>query len=255
MVPPGWYEDGEQNVLRWWDGTEWSDPSGDPRLRPGDATAVDSIVLTFVADPRWPPPPAGFYPTPMWEAAQGWSKPVDDLWRAVGLDDETAVLELSDVLAILSEEGAETPDIWRLDNRDRFPLVWVAPPNWPSAAPGWSPPNGWKAPRQWGHAPMNWQFWQHDPSTITHVTDAIHASADRRSRALVRSTAGIAILLSHAETALCAAVRLTPLALSPLPSAARNGFPVSAPQPLAEALKSAHHNLNRSVSVESPIVV
>lgn len=248
VVPPGWYKDGEQDVLRWWDGSAWSDPSRDSRLRPGKPTAVDSVVLAFVADPRWPPPPTGWYPTPMWEPAQSWSKPVDDLWRAVELDDETAVLELSHILAILTEEDANTPDVWRLDNRDTFPLVWVAPPNWPSAAPGWSPPDHWKAPRQWGRAPENWQFWQHDRASITHATTAIHASADRRSRALVRSTIGIATLLSHAETLLCDAVRLTPLALSPLPSAARNGFPVSAPQPLAESLKSAHHSLNLSVS-------
>jgi hypothetical protein len=248
LVPPGWYKDGVQDVLRWWDGSEWSDPSRDPRLRPGDATVVDSVALSFVADPRWPPPPAGWYPTPMWEPAQGWSKPVDDLWRAIGVDDETAVHELSHVVATLSEEGADTPNIWRLDNRDTIPLVWVAPPNWPRAAPGWSPPDRWKAPRQWGPAPRNWQFWQHDPAIIAHETAAIHASADQRSRALVRSTVGIATLLSPAETLVCEAVRLTPLALSPLPSAVRNGFPISAPQPLAESLKSAHHSLNLSVS-------
>lgn len=249
LVPPGWYKDGEQDVLRWWDGSEWSDPSRDPKLRPGDATVVDSVTLTFVADPRWPPPPSGWYPTPMWEPAQGWPKPVDDLWRAVGLDDETAVLELTHVVALLTEEGADTPNIWRLDNRDTIPLVWVAPPNWPSAAPGWSPPDRWMAPRQWGQAPKNWQFWQHDPAIVAHQTAAIYASADRRSRALVRSTVGIATLLSHAETLLCDAVRLTPLALSPLPSAVRNGFPISAPPLLADRLKSAHHSLNRSVSI------
>src|SRR5690606_13484706 len=110
---PGWYADGERDALRWWDGAGWSDPAYDPRFRPGAATALDSVVLTFAADPTWPPPPAGWYPPPMWEPKQGWSEPVDDLWHTVGLDDETAVQQLSDVVAILGAEQAS--DTWRLD--------------------------------------------------------------------------------------------------------------------------------------------
>lgn len=247
IPPPGWYNYQVQGVMRWWDGSGWSDPSADSRLRPGEPTSIDSVVLEFAADPSWPPPPSNWYRIPMWQPEQGWQAPVDDLWRAVGPDDETYLAELSHAVTILEEE-ALAKDVWRLDSREAIPLVPVAPPNRPNPAIGWSSLARWKAPRGWGRAPKDWQSWQPDPTLIARRTAAIHAKADQRSRALARSTIGIALLLSDAEALLCDVVRLTPLALSPLPSAARNGFPISASTQLTEALWAAHEGVVRSVS-------
>lgn len=246
-APPGCYRDG-QGLMRWWDGREWSDPFNDPRLRPGTPTVIDSARLTFVPDTRWPAAPSGWYPPPMWQPEPGWPEPDDYLWSVAGLNDATLVADLDPVLEILEQEATTVADLWRLDSHDSIPFVWVAPPNWPTPTPGWSPPDRWKAPRHWGPAPKGWQFWQQDPNVIDFKTAAIHAKADERSRALVRSTAGIATLLSLAESTVCQVTRLTPLTLSPLPSAARNGFPVTAPSDLAQSLKAAHDELNWHVS-------
>lgn len=245
---PGWYRDDDQNLMRWWDGETWSDPSRDARLQPGTPTAVDGVVLQFTSDPSWPEPPVDWFPSPLWEPGSGWPKPAGKLWRATGLDAEDLLAELSHHRAIRQQEVEQPKDLWRLDGRDGIPFIWLAPPNWPSPPRGWSPPEGWEAPRQWGRAPEDWQFWQQDPSIIAYKTAAIHTKADQRSRALVKSTVGIASLLSEGEALLCDAVRLTPLTVSPLPSAARNGLPVGAPPHLTQTLQDAHYHLNWCVS-------
>lgn len=246
-IPPGWYRD-DHGRLRWWDSREWSDPDHDPRLRPGTQSVVDSVVLRFVADERWPPPPPGWFPPPLWQPETAWPDPKDDLWQVGEHGPELHLEQLTDVAEILSAEAEISENAWRLEHRDDIPVVWASPPGWPKPPAGWFPPHKWRAPREWGPPPSGWQFWQPDPSVISFRIASIQSHADSRSRALVETTVGIVVLLSSIESLLCDITRITPLALSPLPTAARRGFPVGAPSHLAERLRSAHQELNQSIS-------
>jgi hypothetical protein len=42
----------------------------------------------------------------------------------------------------------------------RMKLRWVAPPNWPTMPPNFTPPTGWKPDDSWPEPPPGWQFWQ-----------------------------------------------------------------------------------------------
>lgn len=244
-TPPGWYVDESDLGRRWWDGSSWSCPGDDPRIRPGTPTVFGSAVLEFRPDSTWPPAPAGWYPPPLWEPGPGWREP-GELWHVVGLGVEAELQELSKIMEVFKAE--QEPEAWGVEDLSNIPVVWTPPPSWPQPPPGWSPSNDWKPERAWGRPPTGWQFWQHDTAILKHRESVVHKEIDKRSRALADSIVGIAKLLSFADGLLCNASRMTPLILSPLPRAARHGFAISAPEDLITASKSAHSQLNLAVS-------
>jgi hypothetical protein len=252
MNPPGWFPtDGQPDERRWWNGTAWEHGvEHDQRIALERATVFGSR-LHFTPDPTWPPAPTNWFPPQMWQPGPGWADPVESLWGVAAEDDDAdstlaRVEELAQVVEILIRESE--PDAWQITDLDRIPVVWRPPPSWPPVPHGWSPPPGWKAPRAWPRTPAGWDFWQHDPGILAYRNDALRADIEQRSTTLAGSLTGIAMMLDTGDRLLCRATQLTPLALSPLPTAVQAGLSAAPPQHIVFNTQMAHYQLNVAVS-------
>jgi hypothetical protein len=254
VTPPGWFPTEEEpGARRWWNGTTWEDGVEQDQRIALDHKTVFGQMLVFVPDPTWPPAPAGWFPPPLWEPAPGWRQPVEPLWQ-VALDDDSDMemesarvrWELAQVNDIYARELE--PDAWAVADLDAIPIVWTPPPSWPGTPPGWAPPQGWKASREWGPAPAGWEFWQRDQSVLAYRAETLRTDIEQRSMMLTSTVTGTAAELTIGDQVVCVAARMTPLALSPLPTAARAGLGAVLPQRVVVATQAAHHRLKLAVS-------
>lgn len=254
MNPPGWNPIPEQpGRYRWWNGVSWEDDAqNDERIDLARPT-VFGTRLEFRPERTWPPAPTGWFPPPLWEPGRGWDDPTEALWRVA--DPDTSDSTLDSELDSLMERARVADaflreldhDSWHIDFNS-IPLVWTAPPSWPPAPRGWSPPAGWKAPRVWGRAPDGWEFWQHDREVVSHRVTTLWNEINERSAVLMGSLTGIAKVLDTADRTLCRATTLVQLAVSPLPTAAQAGFHTSPPGDVVFDTQTAHYELSLAVS-------
>ena len=250
--PPGWFSvEGEPGARRWWNGTAWEDGVEQDRRVALDRPTVFGARLKFVPDPTWPSPPKDWFPPPLWEPGSGWSSPAGRVWDVAADDDdlESELVRLEESAQVVDIRIRESePGAWHVADLDAIPIVWTPPPSWPAVPTGWSPPPGWKAPRAWAPVPAGWNFWQREPSVLAYRLDALLTDIERRSSVLSSTPTGIASMLDAGERLLCRAMQLTPLALSPLPTAARAGLGAAPPQHIVFSTQMAQYQLNLAVS-------
>jgi hypothetical protein len=96
--------------------------------------------------------------------------------------------------------------------------------------------------------PAGWNFWQHDPSVFAYRIETLLNDIEQRSRVLSSTLTGIASMLDAGDRLMCRAMRLTPLALSPLPTAARAGLGAAPPQHIVFSTRMAQYQLNLATS-------